>query len=285
MVSYIGKNLIHQMDTLTVQPNCMAIWGLGQMGLAVKSSDGRILYIDPVLSNVVATKIPSAAELFTRAFPPPLKPEEITNASIVLCSHEHLDHTDPFTLAPLFKSSSQVMFVTSGWAKEQLEEAGIPLERRIVPTFGQPLDLNGIKISIIPAAHDEIEFEASKGFRFLSFQIEWGGIRLFHSGDTRVTSEYLTNLHTLPSADVALVAANGRDEYRKTLNVLGNLHPAEVVWLAKEMGWDVVIGGHNDLFEWNSISAGSLADAVHKYNPRQKYRCQLQPGELFYYVK
>jgi L-ascorbate 6-phosphate lactonase len=285
MASYLGKNLIHQMDTLTVQPNCMAIWGLGQMGLAVKISDGRILYIDPVLTDVVATKIPKVADKFTRSFPAPLKPEEITNASFVLCSHEHLDHTDPFTLAPLAKASPQAKFVTSGWVKELLDEAAIPLERRIVPTFGQPLDLNGIKISIIPAAHDEIEFDSSKGFRFLSFQIEWGGIRLFHSGDTRVTSEYLTHLHTLPSADVALVAANGRDEYRKSLDVLGNLHPAEVVWLAKEMGWDVVIGGHNDLFEWNTIAAGSLANAVHKYNPRQKYRCQLQPGELFYYVK
>jgi len=285
MTSYLGKNLIHQMDTLTVQPNCLAMWGLGQMGLAVKSSDARILYIDPVLTNVVAVKIPSVADKFTRAFPAPLKPEEITNASYVLCSHEHLDHTDPFTLAPLANASPQAKFITSGWAKDLLDEAGIALERRIIPQYGQPLNLDGIKISIIPAAHDEIEFEPSRGFRFLSFQIESGGVRLFHSGDTRVTAEYLTHLHTLPSADVALVAANGRDEYRKSLDVLGNLHPAEVVWLAKEMGWDVVIGGHNDLFEWNTIAAGSLADAVHQYNPRQKYHCQLQPGELFYYVK
>ena len=285
MASFFGKNLIHQMDSLTVQPNCMAIWGLGQMGLAIKGNDGRILYIDPVLTNVVAVKIPSEADKFARAFPAPLQPEEITNASYVLCSHEHLDHTDPFTLAPLAKASQLAKFITSGWAKELLDEAGIALERRIVPQYGNPLDLDGLKISIIPAAHDEIEFEPSKGFRFLSFQIDWGGVRLFHSGDTCITKEYLTHLHTLPSADVAMVAANGRDEYRKSLNVLGNLHPAEVVWLAKEMGWDVVIGGHNDLFEWNSISAGSLADAVHRYNPRQKYRCQLQPGELFYYVK
>jgi len=285
MASYLGKNLIHQMDTLTVQPNCLAMWGLGQMGLAMKSSDGRILYIDPVLTDVVAVKIPSAADRFTRAFPAPLKPEEITNASYVLCSHEHLDHTDPFTLAPLAKASPQAIFITSGWVKELLDEAGIALERRIVPQYGKPLNLDGIKISVIPAAHDEIEFEPTRGFRFLSFQIDWGGVRLFHSGDTRITAEFLTHLHTLASADVALVAANGRDEYRKSLDVLGNLHPVEVVWLAKEMGWDVVIGGHNDLFEWNTIAAGSLADAVHKYNPRQKYHCQLQPGELFYYVK
>ncbi len=80
MAIYQGKNLIDQMNHLTVQPNCLAVWGLGQMGLAVKSSDGRIIYIDPVLTNVVAIKIPSVADKFTRAFPAPLKPEEVSNA-------------------------------------------------------------------------------------------------------------------------------------------------------------------------------------------------------------
>jgi L-ascorbate 6-phosphate lactonase len=282
---YQGRHLINQMNNLTVQANCLAFWGLGQMGLAVKGSDGRIIYIDPVLTDVVAVKIPSTADKFSRSFPAPLKPEEITNASFVLCSHEHLDHTDPFTLAPLAKASPQAKFIHSGWAAGLMVEAGISAERRIIPQHGQPLDMDGLKISVIPAAHDEMEFDAVKGYRFLSYQIEWNGVRLFHSGDTQVTAEYLTHLHTLPAADVALLAANGRDEYRKSLDVLGNLHPAEAVWLAMEMGWDVIIGGHNDLFEWNSINAGALADAVHKYNPRQKFRCQLQPGELYYYVK
>jgi L-ascorbate 6-phosphate lactonase len=285
MAIYQGKYLIDQMNHLTVQPNCLAVWGMGQMGVAVKGSDGRIIYIDPVLTNVVAIKIPSVADKFTRAFPAPLKPEEVNNADFVFCSHEHLDHTDPLTLGPLAKVSPQAKFITTGWAGSLLDEAGIELNRRIVPKHGEPLDLDGLRVSIIPAAHDEMEFDAVKGYRFFSIQLEWGGVRLFHSGDTRVTTEYLTRLHTLPAADIALVSANGRDEYRKSLDVLGNLHPAEAVWLAKEMGWDMVIGGHNDLFEWNTIGAGSLAEAVHKYNPRQKYRCQLQPGELLYYVK
>ena len=285
MTIYQGKNLIDQMNHLTVQTNCLAVWGLGQMGLAVKGSDGRIIYIDPVLTNVVAIKIPSVADKFTRAFPAPLKPEEVSNADYVFCSHEHLDHTDPLTLGPLAKASQQAKFITTGWAGSLLDESDIETNRRIIPKHGEPLDMDGLRVSVIPAAHDEMEFDPVKGFRFFSFQLEWGGVRLFHSGDTRVTAEYLTHLHALPAADIALVAANGRDEYRKSLDVLGNLQPAEVAWLAMEMGWDMVIGGHNDLFEWNTIGAGSLAEAVHKYHPRQKYRCQLQPGELFYYVK
>jgi len=285
MATYSGKALIDQMNTISVQPNCLAIWGLGQMGIAIKGDDGRIIYIDPILSNVVAIKIPEVADKFTRAFPPPLLPEEITNAAYVLCTHEHLDHTDPFTLEPLAKASPQAKFVISGWAKDLMDEAGIPDHKCIYPQANQGMDLQGIKIISIPAAHEQIEFDEQKGNRFFSYLIEWNGVSLFHSGDTQITPEYVQHLRLLPQANVAILAVNGRDEYRKSQDVLGNLHPAEAVWLAKEFGWDVIIGGHNDLFEWNTISDGALADAVHKHNPRQKYRCQLQPGELYYYVK
>ena len=285
MAIYSSTALVDQMNRISVQPACLAIWGLGQMGIAIKDNNDRIIYIDPILSNVVAIKIPGAAEKFTRAFPPPLQPEEITNAAYVLCTHEHLDHTDPLTLGPLAKASPQAKFVVSGWAQELMQEAGIPAQKCILPKANEIMDLDGIKIIPIPAAHEAIEYDDHKGNRFFSYLIEWNGIRLFHSGDTQVTPDYIKHLHSLPQADVAILAINGRDEYRKSQDVLGNLHPAEAVWLAKEFCWDIIIGGHNDLFEWNSISAGALADAVHKHNPRQKYRCQLQPGELYYYVK
>jgi L-ascorbate 6-phosphate lactonase len=101
MATYQNQTLIHQMNNLRVEPGCLAIWGLGQMGVAVKSSDQRIIYIDPILSDVVAIRYPELADQFSRAFPPPLVPADITNAAYVLCTHEHLDHTDPLTLAPL----------------------------------------------------------------------------------------------------------------------------------------------------------------------------------------
>ena len=285
MAHMMGEQFIQQMNDVVVQPGCLAIWGLGQMGVAIKGGDHRVIYIDPVLTDVVAIKIPSSADKFQRAFPPPIEPGQVTNAYLVLCSHEHYDHTDPLTLVPLAKASRQAKFIVSGWASSLMKEAGIPEKRFFIPKLGNILEFDDLKIRIIPAAHDDIEYDQSKGYRYLSFFIEWNGVRLFHSGDTRITAEYLEHLRALPTADIAILAVNGRDEYRKSLGVLGNLHPAEAVWLSKELGWDMIIGGHNDLFEWNTIAPGSLADAVHKYNPRQKYRCQLQPGELFYYVK
>jgi L-ascorbate metabolism protein UlaG (beta-lactamase superfamily) len=285
MVTYTGADLIRQMNGLSVQPDCLAIWGLGQMGVALKGADGAIVYVDPCLSNIIAERSPAAkAEKFARAFPPPLQPHEITNAAYVLCTHEHLDHTDPLTLGLLTAASPEACFVISGWAQHRLDEAGIDPARRIVPPDEELLQLGDLRLTAVPSAHYTLEHDSARGHRWLGFVIEWNGVTLYHSGDTIVYDGYLNRLRRAPRADVAIVAANGRDSYRDAWGVIGNLLPAEVAWLSRELGWDVVIAGHNDLFEWNSINVGQLPDALRRANPRQKLHT-LQPGELYYYVR
>jgi L-ascorbate 6-phosphate lactonase len=279
---FTGLDLIQQMNSLAVPPGSLAIWGLGQMGVALKGSDGQIVYIDPILSNVVALKEPGLAEKFCRAFPPPLEPSQISNASLVLCTHEHLDHTDPLTLGPLAVSSPQACFVISGWSQSLLDEAGITAERRIVPGSGKPLEFGDLQINIVPSGHYGLEFDQQRGWRWLGFHMQWNGVTFYHSGDTILYPGYLDRLRALPKIDVGMLAANGRDECRESEGVTGNLQPEEAVWLAKELNWDILIGGHNDLFLWNTVPGGSLAAAISRLNPRQKY-VTLQPGELLFY--
>lgn len=282
-MNHSSSDLIQQMNSLKPGPGALVIWGLGQMGVALKGDDHRILYIDPVLSDVVAVKIPAQADKFQRAFAPPLAPSQVANAAYVLCTHEHLDHTDPLTLGPLASASPQARFVVSGWAQAALDEAGIAPERHITPPVDQPLELNGIRIWAVPAAHYQVEYDPRKGYRWLSYLIEWNGVTFFHSGDTLIHPGYLERLKALPPADVALVAVNGRDARREAEDVLGNLLPAEAAWLAGELGWDVLLAGHNDLYPWNTLPAGEVLNAIQRIRPRQKFHF-LQPGELFYYI-
>lgn len=283
MATRRGFDLIQQMNNLHVTPGHLAIWGLGQMGVALKGASQQVIYIDPVLTDVAAIKSPGLADKFARAFPPPLEGADITHASYVLCTHEHNDHTDPLTLGPLAKASPQAHFVVSGWAHSALDEAEVAPQRRIVPTVGQPLDLDGIRIHAIPAAHYELERDEQRGFRYLSFLVEFDGVAYFHGGDGILYPEYAERLRALPKADVGMVATNGRDAYRESFGIIGNMLPLEAVWLAKELEWDVLIGGHNDLFLWNALRAGELADAVQHLNPDQKHLV-LRPGQLYYYV-
>jgi L-ascorbate 6-phosphate lactonase len=277
-------NLMERMDQLEVPQGCLAVWALGQMGFAVKGQSPDLIYIDPYLSNSVPERFPAMVEKMARSFPPPCLPADIRNAACVLVTHDHLDHADPDTLGPLAQASSQARFLAGAWSDAALDEAGIPAERRIRPDVDRPIELGDLRIWAVPAAHYDVEFDQHKGYRFFSYLIEWNGVRLFHSGDTLIYPGYVERLRALPAADIAILAVNGRDAYRESFEVLGNLMPAEAVWLAKELGWDTIIAGHNDLFPWNTLSPGALSEAVARLNPRQKFH-QLQPGELFFYVR
>src|SRR5207244_6927869 len=100
-----------------VPPGSLAMWGMGQMGVALKGDDSGIIYVDLCLSNVAAER---ALDKLQRAFPPPIEPNQITNATYVLCSHEHLDHTDPLTLGPLASEQPQDQLVMSRWFQSVL---------------------------------------------------------------------------------------------------------------------------------------------------------------------
>lgn len=275
-----GRELIAQMDALVVPPGALALWGLGQMGLAVKGAGPEIVYIDPVLSDMGGGG--ELADKFVRAFPPPVAPHEVDNAAYLLCTHEHGDHADPLTLGPLAAASPAAQFVISGWSHGPLDEAAIAPERRIVPRALEPLQLGPLRLTAVPGAHYQLE-QDQRGPRWLGFLIEWNGVTLYHSGDTIVYPGYLESMRALPRADIAMLAVNGRDAYRDSFNITGNLLPAEAAWLAAELGWELLIPGHNDLFCWNSISPGALLDACAQHNPRQRVHT-LQPGELYLYL-
>ena len=283
MATYSGKDLIKQMENYTPSPGTLAIWSLGQMGFAIKGGDSRIIYIDPVLTDIVALKNPEDAEHFKRAFSPPLQPEDINNADYVFCTHEHLDHTDPLTLAGIVHNSPSAQIIAPNRVRPLLLDIGLGANQFIAADFIAPMDLDGIRVWIIPAAHYDLEYDEHSGYRYVGYLIQWDNVTLYHSGDTIVYPGYVEKFTHLPEVDVAILAMNGRDAYRESFGVYGNLMPVEVAWLAKTLGWDVVIHGHNDLFEWNTISASAVAEAFHSTNPRQKHHA-LQPGELYLYI-
>lgn len=270
-----GEALIEQIDGLTILPNSLAIWGLGQMGLIVKGPDA-VVYLDPFLSE----------SLPGRAFPPPLKPHKAAHADWVLVSHEHPDHLDKDTLKPMAEAAPSARFVAPGWCVEALVSLGIDRSRILVPTVMQPIDLpdTTLQLTALPAAHYDKEHDAEKGYRYLGYLLEWNAVTLYFAGDTLIYDDYIKNLRALPKADIAVLPVNGRDYFREQQGLRGNLLPGEAAQLAVELGWSLVIAGHNDLFAANRLPMGEVAAAFAQFAPRQPYKF-LQPGELLYYVK
>lgn len=278
-----GQALLDQMKHTPILPNSLAIWGMGQMGVAIKGPDG-IIYIDPCLSDVV---LHMSGDWWTRAYAPPLLPEQVTNASAILGSHEHADHLDPETIGPAAKASPLAKFIITGWSREIPASVDIADDRVLVPVVDQPMTIPGTsaKLTALASAHYDLEYDEEKGHRWFGFLIEWNGVVFYHSGDTIIYEGYVEMLRRHPKADVAMLPVNGRDWYRETdVGATGNLWPNEAARLANDMGWPLVIVGHNDLYPNNAISYGSIADAFERVASRQAYKI-LQPGELLYYVK
>jgi len=71
------------MNEVELVDRALASWGLGQVGVAIKGPTG-VLYVDPYL-----TDSDGEGGRLERSFPPPLEPEEVTNASAVLLTHDH----------------------------------------------------------------------------------------------------------------------------------------------------------------------------------------------------
>src|ERR687893_912309 len=123
--------LTGRMGEVGVVDRALAFWGLGQVGVAIKGPTG-VLYVDPYL-----TDSDGEGGSLPRTFPPPLAPAEVTNATAVLLTHDHIDHTDPDTVLPLSEASSEARFVASFTSSDTLVEAGLDGDRIIVPEVGE----------------------------------------------------------------------------------------------------------------------------------------------------
>ncbi|HET9224491.1 MAG TPA: MBL fold metallo-hydrolase, partial [Roseiflexaceae bacterium] len=196
--------------------------------------------------------------------------------------HEHLDHHDAQTLAPLLGASPQATLVCSPQSCEIALRAGIEPERIAVPRLGQRAEVAGLAYTAIPAAHYGYEVDEAGRSRWMGFLFECNGVSLYHAGDTVVIPELLAALGGR-RIDIALLPFNGRDAFRDERGTIGNLWPREVVALAGRIGAGVLIGIHNDMFETNRVSPGMLFDEIDRQLPFQ--RCHvLQPGELYLYA-
>ncbi|HHN47196.1 MAG TPA: MBL fold metallo-hydrolase, partial [Planctomycetes bacterium] len=115
-----GAELICDIDVFDAAPETAALWWLGQHGFVFKAA-GVVVYIDPYLS-------PSPRRLI----PPLLAPAEITNAGLVLGTHDHGDHIDRPAWPLIAQASPHAKFVVPELVRRSLlEKLNLPPEKFI----------------------------------------------------------------------------------------------------------------------------------------------------------
>ena len=113
---------------------------------------------------------------------------------------------------------------------------------------------------------------SSHNHKFIGLIVEVGPWTIYHSGDTVLYDGMVETLRRW-SIDLALLPINGRDPKR---GVAGNLSGIEAAQLGKDTGAKLVIPGHYDLFEFNTVTPEEFIQ--HASAAGQPYRL-LQCGE------
>lgn len=260
----------------------IALYYLGQVGFLVKWNE-KYLLIDGYLSDYVDRNCCSEQVQWVRNYPAPIKAEELDFVDYVFCTHTHFDHADPDTLATLAKINRKAKYIVSAANVATLLGYGIKESDLLGLHADAPTVLeHGIKVTAIPAAHEEFHVDKNGDYAEVGFHITLGDVTLFHAGDG---CPYTGLAERLAGVDVMMLPINGRDYYRTVVcDIIGCFDSREATLLAKEVGADLLIPTHFDLYDCNGVNPAHFVDTLKALSFTQKFHI-FAPGEGLIYAK
>jgi L-ascorbate metabolism protein UlaG (beta-lactamase superfamily) len=243
------------------------LWWLGQSGFLLQW-EGRHLLLDPYLSDSLTAKYAATDKPHVRMTALAIRPEQMLGfIDVVTSSHNHTDHLDAETLAPLLAADPDLtLVIPEGNRAFVADRLRIPEARPRGLDDGRSLETRGFTIHAVASAHEELERDELGRCRYLGYVVRFGGWSVYHSGDTVRYAGMAEKLVSF-QVDVALLPINGRAPERR---VAGNLSGAEAAGLAHDIGAKVAIPCHYEMFEFNTATPDEFAAECARL--RQAYR-------------
>ena len=209
----------------------LAAWWLGGSGFIFKTPAGRQVWIDPYLSDVVKTMFGIA-----RAFPPPITAAE-AKPDYIISTHWHEDHLDPGCIPELARRRPKARFIMSPGAMAHAVSWGLSPAQITTLVPGQVLDLGDVKLTAVTARHEAgvPGWEVPDAFGVV---MDFGGVRVFHTGDT----DYDARIHRAVAATplaLATLCINGS---------VGNMNAHEAALMAWHLNAKSLIPHHHILW-------------------------------------
>jgi len=269
------EQLIEEMNRTSAPHGMAAVWFLGQESVVIKGGE-TVIYIDPYLSDELERKSD-----FQRAFPAPLKPQHVTNANVVLITHEHDDHMDLGTISVIAKNNPDTRFVAPAICHEAMRDAGVAEDRLLAAACDQWQELEGFRLMAVPAAHEVLEEDEALGHRYVGYLIDISGVLIYHAGDTVVYSGLVERLRN-HAIDIGMVPINGGDAFRRQDGIVGNMGFREAAELAAAAGFELTIPLHYDVFPWNGERPGHFIDYCYENHPYMKTKVMARTERLIY---
>ena len=231
----------------------------GQAGFRLAAGESRVL-IDPFLTDRP-----------DRRYQPPAAAPDFADTTLVLCTHEHLDHLDLPFLREFCAVNATATIVVPAPVVEIAADGGVHRSRLAGAAPGEELRDRDATVHPVPALHgiggdEPVVYEFSRDgdpVRFLGYVVEVGGIRFYHSGDCLIYPELPGALSAL-APDVLLVPINGRDHMRESGGIVGNMNETEAAWLCAQVAPSYVIPMHYECIARNTGNPGHFTTLIHE---------------------
>jgi len=246
-----------EMLEVRVPSGSVRLWWLGQAGFTFKTPAGKIVYLDPYLSDAV-----ERLHGFKRLSLPAIAAEDV-RADWVVMTHEHTDHLDPDAVPVIARSNPNCRFAAPAGCQEGLEKAGVDASRWVKLQPNATHALPDLVIHTAPADHGDYAPSA------LALVLEFDGVRVFCPGDTSLRPALFKPLFEL-RVDVALPCING---------VFGNMNHIDAAMLVQQAAPRIAIPCHYWTFA--EQGAGDPAGFLHAcrcFAPEVRSMV-LKPGE------
>ena len=214
-------NLQNKIENVEISKNEIAIFWLGQAGFLIKDEFGRMVAVDPYL-----TDCGYRMKGFKRLSPKLLSPESL-HADYYITTHLHFDHFD-FDAIPIIAKNSNAKFYGPITCYNEMLKIGIDISRVNLLEEGTAIEDEGIKILPVYADHGDLAPDAVGIF------LEMGSHKIYFSGDTAYRPEKVKNVAIL-KPDIAILSVNG---------AFGNLNGEEGAKLAHLVGAKIAIPCH-----------------------------------------
>ncbi|MBO5321400.1 MAG: MBL fold metallo-hydrolase [Clostridia bacterium] len=208
----------------------MTIRFLGQSGYIIKTKKAEIM-IDPYLSDSV-----NRVAGRPRTLPIPINPQNIS-CEAVICTHNHLDHLDPDTVAQI---NDEQFFITTNEGKIELNQLG--KDHVVSLNVGESTVVGDIEITAVFADHTVEAF---------GLIVKTENKTLYFSGDTLYNEKLFDIAKYHP--DITFICINGR---------LGNMNVNEALAVANKIGAKVNIPNHYDMFASNSENPHTFTNQI-----------------------
>ena len=229
----------------------------GQSGFRLAAGDSRVL-IDPFLTDRA-----------DRRYRPPAAAPDFADITLVLCTHEHVDHMDLPFLREFCAVNPAATIVVPAPVVEIAAEGGVDRARLVGAVPGEELHDRDVAVHPVPALHglggdEPVVYEFSSGggpVRFLGYVLDVGGVRFYHSGDCLVYPELPATLSAL-APDVLMIPINGRDHMRESGGIVGNMNETEAAWLCAQVSPAFVIPMHYEAIACNTGDPGHFTTLV-----------------------